>query len=63
MKLKFSLILNCTEALFQLVGKTFVLLDSFNSPETIAASENIVNSITQEKKVHSIRMRKLLVLT
>ena len=38
---------------------SLVLLDSFHSPETIAAIENIANSITQVKKVHSIRMRKL----
>jgi cation diffusion facilitator family transporter len=38
---------------------SLVLLDSFHSPETIAAIEKIANSITQVKKVHSIRMRKL----
>ena len=38
---------------------SLVLLDSFHSPETIAAIENIANSITQVKQVHSIRMRKL----
>ncbi len=38
---------------------SLVLLDSFHSPETITAIENIANSITQVKKVHSIRMRKL----
>jgi cation diffusion facilitator family transporter len=38
---------------------SLVLLDSFHSPETVAAIENIANSITQVKKVHSIRMRKL----
>jgi len=38
---------------------SLVLLDSYHSPETIAAIENIANSITQVKKVHSIRMRKL----
>jgi cation diffusion facilitator family transporter len=38
---------------------SLVLLDSFHSPETLAAIENIVNNITQVKKVHSIRMRKL----
>jgi cation diffusion facilitator family transporter len=38
---------------------SLVLLDSFHSPETIAAIENIANSIMQVKKVHSIRMRKL----
>ena len=38
---------------------SLVLLDSFHSPETIAAIENIANSIIQVKKVHSIRMRKL----
>lgn len=38
---------------------SLVLLDSFHSPETIAAIENIANSITRVKKVHSIRMRKL----
>ena len=38
---------------------SLVLLDSFHSPETMTAIENIANSITQVKKVHSIRMRKL----
>ena len=38
---------------------SLVLLDSFHSPETIAAIENIANSITHVKKVHSVRMRKL----
>ena len=38
---------------------SLVLLDSFHSPETIAAIENIANSIPQVKQVHSIRMRKL----
>jgi cation diffusion facilitator family transporter len=38
---------------------SLVLLDSFQCPETIAAIENIAKSITQVKKVHSIRMRKL----
>jgi divalent metal cation (Fe/Co/Zn/Cd) transporter len=38
---------------------SLVLLDSFHSPETIAAIENIANSITQVKQVHSVRMRKL----
>ena len=38
---------------------SLVLLDSFQSPETMAAIENIAKSITQVKKVHSIRMRKL----
>jgi len=38
---------------------SLVLLASYHSPETIAAIENIANSITQVKKVHSIRMRKL----
>jgi cation diffusion facilitator family transporter len=38
---------------------SLVLVDSYHSPETIAAIENIANSITQVKKVHSIRMRKL----
>jgi cation diffusion facilitator family transporter len=38
---------------------SLVLLDSFHSPETIMAIENIANSITQVKQVHSIRMRKL----
>ena len=38
---------------------SLVLLDSYHSPETIAAIENIANSITQVKQVHSIRMRKL----
>ena len=38
---------------------SLVLLDSYHCPETIAAIENIANSTTQVKKVHSIRMRKL----
>jgi cation diffusion facilitator family transporter len=38
---------------------SLVLLDSFHSPETIAAIENIANSVTHVKKIHSIRMRKL----
>ena len=38
---------------------SLVLLDSYHCPETIAAIENIANSIRQVKKVHSIRMRKL----
>jgi divalent metal cation (Fe/Co/Zn/Cd) transporter len=38
---------------------SLVLLDSYHSPETILAIENIANSITQVKQVHSIRMRKL----
>jgi cation diffusion facilitator family transporter len=38
---------------------SLVLLDSFHSPETMQAIENIANSITQVKQVHSIRMRKL----
>jgi len=38
---------------------SLVLLDSFQSPETMATIENIAKSITQVKKVHSIRMRKL----
>jgi cation diffusion facilitator family transporter len=38
---------------------SLVLLDSYHSPETMAAIENIAKSITQVKKVHSIRMRKL----
>jgi len=38
---------------------SIVLLDSYHSPETIAAIENIANSIKQVKQVHSIRMRKL----
>jgi len=38
---------------------SLVLLDSYHSPETIAAIENIANSTTQVKQVHSIRMRKL----
>jgi len=37
---------------------SLVLLDSFHSPEIMAAIENIAKSITQVKKVHSIRMRK-----
>jgi len=38
---------------------SLVLLDSYHSPETIAAIENIANSIKEVKQVHSIRMRKL----
>jgi cation diffusion facilitator family transporter len=38
---------------------SLVLLDSYHCPETIAAIENIANSIRQVEKVHSIRMRKL----
>jgi cation diffusion facilitator family transporter len=38
---------------------SLVLLDSYHSPETIAAIENIAKSMTQVKQVHSIRMRKL----
>lgn len=38
---------------------SLVLLDSYHSPETIKAIENIANGITQVKQVHSIRMRKL----
>ena len=38
---------------------SLVLLDSYHSPETIAAIENIANSIKQVKQVHKIRMRKL----
>ena len=38
---------------------SLVLLDSYHSPETIQAIENIAKSITPVKKVHSIRMRKL----
>jgi len=38
---------------------SFVLFDSFHSSETMAAIENIAKSITQVKKVHSVRMRKL----
>ena len=38
---------------------SLVLLDSYHSPETMAAIENIGNSIAQVKRVHSIRMRKL----
>jgi cation diffusion facilitator family transporter len=38
---------------------SLVLLDSYHSPATITAIENIANSITQVKQVHSIRMRKL----
>jgi cation diffusion facilitator family transporter len=38
---------------------SLVLLDSYHCPETIAAIENIANSITQVERVHSIRMRKL----
>ena len=38
---------------------SLVLLDSYHSPETIAAIESIANSIKKVKQVHSIRMRKL----
>ena len=38
---------------------SLVLLDSYHSPETMSAIENIANSITQVRQVHSIRMRKL----
>jgi divalent metal cation (Fe/Co/Zn/Cd) transporter len=38
---------------------SLVLLDSYHSPEPIAAIENIACSIAQVKQVHSIRMRKL----
>jgi len=38
---------------------SLVLLDSYHSPETMQAIENIAKSITQVKQVHSIRMRKL----
>jgi cation diffusion facilitator family transporter len=38
---------------------SLVLLDSYHCPETIAAIEDIANSITHVKKVHSIRMRQL----
>jgi cation diffusion facilitator family transporter len=38
---------------------SLVLLDSYHSPETMAAIENIANSIAQVRQVHSIRMRKL----
>jgi cation diffusion facilitator family transporter len=38
---------------------SLVLLDSYHCPETIAAIENIANSIKQVERVHSIRMRKL----
>jgi cation diffusion facilitator family transporter len=38
---------------------SLVLLDSYHCPETITTIENIARSITQVKKVHSIRMRKL----
>lgn len=38
---------------------SLVLLDSFNSPETIAAIDRIAKSIPQVKQVHSIRLRKL----
>jgi divalent metal cation (Fe/Co/Zn/Cd) transporter len=33
---------------------SLVLLDSYHSPETIAVIENIVNSITQVKKVPTV---------
>ncbi len=38
---------------------SLVLLDSYHCPETIAAIEDIANSIAHVKKVHSIRMRQL----
>jgi cation diffusion facilitator family transporter len=38
---------------------SLVLLDSYHSPETMAAIENIASSIKEVKQVHSIRMRKL----
>jgi cation diffusion facilitator family transporter len=38
---------------------SLVLLDSYHSPETMQAIENIAKSVTQVKQVHSIRMRKL----
>jgi len=38
---------------------SLVLLDSYHCPETMAAIEDIANSIVQVKKVHSIRMRQL----
>jgi cation diffusion facilitator family transporter len=38
---------------------SLVLLDSYHCPETMAEIENIANSISQVKRVHSIRMRKL----
>ena len=38
---------------------SLVLLDSYHSPETMAAIESIANSIKQVRQVHSIRMRKL----
>jgi cation diffusion facilitator family transporter len=38
---------------------SLVLLDSFNSPEIIAAIDKIAKNIPQVKQVHSIRMRKM----
>jgi cation diffusion facilitator family transporter len=38
---------------------SLVLLDSFHSPETMAAIECIAKSLPDVKEVHSIRMRKL----
>jgi cation diffusion facilitator family transporter len=42
-----------------LIEASLVLLDSYHSPETIQAIENIAKNIKQVKQVHSIRMRKL----
>jgi cation diffusion facilitator family transporter len=38
---------------------SLVLLDAFHSPETIQAIEKIAKDITEVKRVHSVRMRKL----
>jgi cation diffusion facilitator family transporter len=38
---------------------SLVLLDSFNSPETVAAVESIANTFEQVKSVHHIRLRKV----
>jgi divalent metal cation (Fe/Co/Zn/Cd) transporter len=38
---------------------SLVLLDSFNSPEIVAAIDTIAKSMPQVKQVHSIRMRKM----
>jgi cation diffusion facilitator family transporter len=38
---------------------SLVLLDSFNSPEIIAAIDGIARKVPQVREVHSIRMRKM----
>ncbi|MGD6807057.1 MAG: cation diffusion facilitator family transporter [Candidatus Bathyarchaeia archaeon] len=38
---------------------SLVLLDSFNSPEIIAAIDKIAKNVPQVKQVHSVRMRKM----